>query len=113
MGILLRWILNAATLIALAFYLPGIEVSGWYAAFIAAFILGLVNAVIRPVLVLLTLPITILTLGLFTFVINGFLFWFVGSVVDGFSVAGFWPAFFGAFIMSIVNWAVSSLFRKG
>jgi len=112
MKLLLRWFISAATLMLLAFYLPGIGVSGWYAAFITALVLGLVNAVIRPVLVVLTLPINIVTLGLFTLVINGLLFWFVGSVVDGFEVAGFWPAFWGALIMSIVSWMVGSWLKK-
>lgn len=109
MKLLLRWVLNAAALLLIAQFLSGIEVSGWYAAFITALVLGLVNAVIRPILFFFTLPINILTLGLFTFVLNGFLFWFVGTVVDGFSVAGFWPAFFGALIMGVVNWMVSHI----
>lgn len=112
MKLLLRWILNAAALLLIAQFLSGIEVSGWYAALITALVLGLVNAVIRPILFFFTLPINILTLGLFTFVLNGFLFWFVGTVVDGFSVAGFWPAFFGALIMGIFNWVVSSALKS-
>ncbi len=112
MRLILRWIINAGTLLLLAYYLPGITVSGWYAALIAALILGLVNAVIKPVLVILTLPVNILTLGLFTFVINALLFWFVASFVDGFFVAGFWPAFWGALILSIVSWLVSGLLKK-
>ncbi|HAZ28583.1 MAG TPA: hypothetical protein DCY48_02280 [Candidatus Magasanikbacteria bacterium] len=112
MRLLIRWVLNAATLLALAFYLPGIEVSGWYAALITALVLGLVNAIIRPIILLLTLPITVLTLGLFTLVINAVLFWFVGTVVEGFSVAGFWPAFWGALIMSVVSWIVGLVFKK-
>lgn len=109
MYLLLRWILNAAILIGLSFYLPGIAVTGWYAALVAALILGLINALIRPFVLILTLPATILTLGLFTFVINGLMFWLAGSVVKGFEVAGFWPAFWGAFIMTVVNWFVNSL----
>lgn len=76
---------------------------------IAAVLLALVNAVIRPVLVLLTLPVTILTLGLFILVINGLMFWFVASFVEGFTVAGFWPAVFGALAYSVVSWLCSSL----
>lgn len=112
MKLILRWILNAATLLLISQFLSGIEVTGWYAALIAALILGLVNAIIRPILFFFTLPINILTLGLFTFFINAFLFWFVGTVVDGFVVAGFWPAFWGALIMAVVNWMVSSLLKN-
>jgi putative membrane protein len=72
-------------------------------------VLGLVNAFIRPVLILLTLPVTLLTLGLFIFVINGLLFWMVGSWLEGFTVAGFWSGFFGAIVYSIISWALSSV----
>ena len=112
MRLLLRWFLNAAVLMLLAYYLPGITVSGWYAAIIAALVLGLVNALIRPILILLTLPVNILTLGLFTLVINALMFWFVGTVVKGFAVAGFWPAFWGALIISAVSWILSGLMKK-
>ena len=78
-------------------------------ALIAAVVLGLVNAVIRPILILLTLPATIITLGLFIFVINGLLFWFVGSYLQGFTVSGFWPGVFGAIVYSIVSWALASV----
>lgn len=112
MNILIRWVLNAGALLLLAYYLPGMEVSGWYAALITALVLGLVNSVIKPVLLILTLPVNILTLGLFTFVINALLFWFVASFIKGFDVAGFVPAFFGALILSLVSWFSSSLFKK-
>lgn len=112
MKLLFRWFINGGTLLILANYLSGIEVSGWYAALITALVLGLLNALIKPVLVLLTLPVNILTLGLFTLVINALLFWFVASVVKGFAVAGFWPAFWGALIISIVSWIVSSLLNN-
>lgn len=112
MKLLLRWVVNAGALLLLASYLPGITVSGWYAALITALVLGLVNALIKPFLVILTLPINIITLGLFTLVINAILFWFVASFIEGFAVAGFWPAFWGALIMSLVSWLVSSLLKK-
>ena len=112
MRLILRWFFNAATLVVLAYYLHGITVSGWYAAIIAALVLGLVNALIRPILILLTLPVNILTLGFFTLVINALMFWFVGTVVKGFAVAGFWPAFWGALVMSVVSWVLSGLLRK-
>ncbi len=112
MKLLLRWVINAGTLLLLASYLPGISVSGWYTALITVLLLGLLNALLKPILVFLTLPVNILTLGLFTFVINALLFWFVATVVKGFAVAGFWPAFFGALIISVINWLISDLLKK-
>lgn len=112
MKLLLRWLINAGTLLALAYYLPDIGVSGWYAAFITALVLGLVNALIRPLIIILTLPINILTLGLFTLLINAFLFWFVSTFIEGFEVVGFWPAFWGALILSVVSWLVGGLLKK-
>jgi putative membrane protein len=112
MKLLLRWVINAGTLLLLASYLPGISVSGWYTALITALLLGLLNALLKPILVFLTLPVNILTLGLFTFVINALLFWFVATVVKGFAVAGFWPAFFGALIIIVINWLISDLLKK-
>ena len=89
--------------------MPGVTVASFGAALVAALVLGLVNAVIRPILILLTLPATILTLGLFIFVINGLLFWWVGSFVEGFHVGGFWPGVFGAIVYSLISWVLSSL----
>ena len=112
MNLIIQWFVNALALVGIAYYLPGIGVSGFYAAFITALVLGLLNAVIKPLIVLLTLPINILTLGLFTLVINTFLFWFVGTVVKGFAVSGFWPAFYGALIMTIINWLLTGILRR-
>ena len=112
MRILLVWLINALALIAVAYLMPSITVSSFWTALVAALILGLVNAFIRPVLVLLTLPVTVITLGLFILVINGLLFWFVGSFIDGFVVQGFWAGFFGAILFSIVSWALSALVLK-
>lgn len=109
MRLLISWVINALALLALPYIFESIRVEGFYTALITALVLGLVNALIRPVLILLTLPINILTLGLFTFVINGLLFWFVASFVKGFYVAGFWPAVGGAIVYSIVSWALSAL----
>ena len=92
MSMILVWILNAVALLAVAYLLPGITVASFGSALIAALVLGLVNMLVKPVLVLLTLPITIVTLGLFLIVINALLFWFVGSVLKGFQVNGFWWA---------------------
>lgn len=112
MTILLRWVINASALIIIANLVSGVEINGWYAAFITALVLGLVNAVIRPLVIFFTLPVNVLTLGLFTFVINGLLFWFVSSIVQGFFVAGFWPAFWGALLMSITSGVVSMLLSR-
>ena len=109
MKLLLVWLINAAALFALPFLLSSITVDSISAALIAALVLGLINTFIRPLLILLTLPATLLTLGLFIFVINGLLFWFVGSFVSGFHVAGFWSAVFGAIVYSIISWALSAL----
>lgn len=108
MALILIWILNAIALIAVASFVPGIHVDGFFAALVAAFLLGLVNTLIRPVLLLLTLPVTIVTLGLFIFVINGLLFWLVGSVLRGFMVDNFWHGFLGAVLYSLFSWALTS-----
>jgi len=107
--LLLVWLINTVALIAVAYLLPGVSIASFGAALVAALVLGLVNAVIRPILVLLTLPATILTLGLFIFVINGLLFWFVGSFIQGFTVAGFWWGVLGAIVYSLVSWLLSAL----
>jgi putative membrane protein len=112
MQLLLRWLINAIAIMLMALYLPGIVVSGFFAALIAALVLGILNALIRPLLVLLTLPINLLTLGLFTLIINAFLFWFTSEIVKGFSVAGFWPALEGALIMWLVAWGTNWLLKK-
>lgn len=98
-----RVLLVALTLLIVATYVPGIEVAGVYAAIVTAVVLGLLNLLVRPVLFLLTLPITILTLGLFVFIINALLFWFASSFLAGFSVSGFWSALLGSVIVSTVS----------
>ena len=107
-GILFIWALNALALFAVANFVPGIHVDGFGSALIAAFFLGLVNTLIRPLLLLLTLPVTLLTLGLFIFIVNGTLFWIVGSVLRGFVVDGFWYGVLGAVVYSIFSWALSA-----
>jgi putative membrane protein len=109
MGFLIRLVVNAVALIAVAYVVPGIHVSGFAGALIAALILGIVNAILRPILIILSLPLEILTLGLFTLVINALLFWLVGALHVGLSVDGFWPAFWGALVMAIVSWLLSML----
>ena len=107
--LLLVWLVNAVALIAVAYLMPSVSVSSFGAALVAALVLGLLNAVVRPVLVLLTLPVTILTLGLFIFVLNGLLFWAVGAWLEGFHVGGFWAGVLGAILFSIVSWLLSAL----
>lgn len=109
MGLLLIWILNAVALLIVAYILPGISVASFGSALIAALVLGLLNTLVKPVLVLLTLPITVVTLGLFLLVLNALVFWFVGSVLKGFQVDGFWWAFLGALIYSIIASLLSGL----
>jgi putative membrane protein len=111
MGLLIRLVVNAVALIAVAYVVPGIHVSGLGGALLAALILGIVNAVLRPVLVVISLPLELVTLGLFTLVINALLFWLVGALHVGLTVDGFWPAFWGAIVMSIVSWLLSLLTR--
>jgi putative membrane protein len=111
--LLVVWLINAVALIAVAYLMPGIAVASFGAALVAALVLGLVNAFVRPLLVLLTLPVTILTLGLFIFVLNGLLFWMVGTWLEGFAVAGFWAGVFGAILFSLVSWVLSALVLSG
>ncbi|MDR2173241.1 MAG: phage holin family protein [Burkholderiales bacterium] len=107
--ILLVWLINTVALLLLPYVLPSISVSSLGVALMAALVLGLVNTLIRPVLIVLTLPVTVLTLGLFILVINALLFWFVASIFQGFHVDGFWTAFLGAIVYSLISWALSTL----
>ena len=112
MRILIVWLINTVALLALPYLMTSIRVSGFWTALIAALVLGLVNALIRPVLVLLTLPVTLLTLGIFGRVTTGLMFWLVSRMVDGFYVSGFWAAVGGALLYSIISWALSTLLFK-
>ena len=112
MRLLLVWLINTVALLALPYLMSSIQVDSFAAALIAALVLGLINTFIRPLLILLTLPATLLTLGLFIFVINGLLFWTVGSWVQGFHVAGFWSAVGGAILYSIISWALSAILLR-
>ncbi len=112
MMMLLTWLINAVALLAVPYLLHSVQVDSFGAALIAALILGLVNTLVRPVLVVLTLPVTVLSLGLFIFIINGLMFWVVAQLVSGFHVAGFWSAVGGALLYSIVSWALSTLLLK-
>ena len=112
MRILIVWLINTVALFVLPYLMTSIRISGFWTALIAALVLGLVNALIRPILVVLTLPVTLVTLGLFIFVINGLLFWLVSRMVDGFYVSSFWAAIGGALLYSIISWALSTLLLK-
>ena len=106
------WLVNTFALVAVAYLMPSVSVASLGSALVAALVLGLVNAVIRPVLVLLTLPVTILTLGLFIFVLNGLLFWMVASWLEGFDIGGFWSGVLGAIVFSVVSWLLSALIQR-
>jgi len=106
MKLILRWILNAVALMLIPELVSSVKVDSYTAALISAVLLGFVNAIIRPLLILITLPITILTLGLFTLVINALMFWAVSGLVQGFVVPDFWTAFWGALLYSVLTWMV-------
>jgi putative membrane protein len=112
MRLLLTWLINALALFALPFLMSSVSVTNFGAAAVAALVLGLVNTLIRPVLVLLTLPVTVLSLGLFILVINALLFWGVTHLVNGIAVAGFFSAFIASILYSIISWALSTLLLK-
>ncbi len=108
-GIIIRWILNALVLYGISYIVPGIYINNFWSAMVVVVVLGIINAVIKPILVLLTLPINVLTVGLFTLVINGLMFWLASTVVKGFVVNGFWPAFEGALVLSLVSILMSMI----
>ena len=116
MLLIIRWFINALALMLVAYLYSGVQVTGILQALIAALVLGLVNAVVRPILVLLTLPVTVLTLGLFIFFINAFLFWFVAEIVKGFTVTGFMAAFIGSLMYSVItivtSWLITGTKKK-
>ena len=111
-----KWLLSAAALLFVAYVYNGVEVKTFTAALIAAFVIGLLNAVVRPVLVVLTLPVTVVTLGLFLFVINALMFWAAAGLLDGFHVQGFVAALIGSLIYTlmgiVIESALESLFAK-
>lgn len=112
MRLVLTWIINAAALFAVPYLMHSVSVTSIGAALVAALLLGLVNTLVRPLLLLLTLPVTVLSLGLFIFVINGFMFWLVAKVVEGFHVDSFGSAILGALLYSVISWALSTLLLK-
>ncbi len=116
MKLALRWLLSAAALLFVAYVYSGVQVQSFPSALIAALVIGLFNAVLRPILVLLTLPVTIVTVGLFLFVINALMFWSAAGVLDGFHVSGFGAALLGSLIYSVlgllIDSALGGLFAK-
>ena len=110
MGFLIRLVANALAILAAAYIVPGIEVAGGLSLLAAALVLGLINAVVRPILLFLTLPFTLVTLGLFIFLLNAFCLWLTSWLVKGFEVHGFWAAVLGAMIVSVVSWLVNVFF---
>ena len=112
MTLLLVWILNAVALLVVAYVLPGIVVASFGSALLAALVLGLINMLVKPILILLTLPITIVTLGLFLLVINALMFWLAGSILKGFQVNGFWWAVGGALLYSVISGFLTSLINQ-
>ncbi|AGW88590.1 MULTISPECIES: phage holin family protein [Cupriavidus] len=109
MRLLVVWVINAVALFVLPYIISSIHIKSFGSAMLAALVLGLVNTLIRPILVILTLPVTLLTLGLFIFVINALLFLFVGNLLSGFTVGGFWAALLGSILYSVISWLLSSL----
>ncbi len=111
-GLFIRWLILTTAIIFASYIIDGIHVSGFFSAFFAAAILGILNAFFRPILIILTLPINILSLGLFTFVINALLLKMASGVISGFDVHGFWSAVLGSLIISIVSWFLSSFINE-
>lgn len=112
MKVLGNWMLNALIILVAAYILPGVMVEGFFIALLVALVLGILNAVVRPIFIILTLPITIVTFGLFLLVINSVLVYFTSWLVSGFSVANFWWALLFGVVLSILNFVVNSLYAK-
>lgn len=112
MKLLSKWLLNAAALLLVAYLYSGVDIKSYSAALIAALVLGLFNTVLRPLLVILTLPVTVLTLGLFLFVINALMFWSAAGILDGFSVTGFGAALIGSLLYSAMGIVIDSALQR-
>jgi len=111
-GILIRWLTTTAAIVATAYLLDGIQISGFFSAIFAAAMLGFLNAFFRPIALLLTLPINILSLGLFTFIINALMLKMASGVIPGFNVYGFWTAIFGSFLISVISWLLNTFISE-
>lgn len=112
MPILAKWVLSALSFLLIANIVPGIHIASFWTALVVALLWGLLGVTLRPLLVILTLPVTILTLGLFVFVINGFFLLLLAKVVEGFEVNGFSAAFLGALALSVLHWLLHFAFHK-
>ncbi len=111
MNILGNWLVSALAILITSYLLPGVEINGLVTALLVAVVLGIINAILRPILIFLTLPINLLTLGLFTFVINAFLIILASNLVAGFTVDGFWQALFFGLVLSVINSLLHGLVR--
>ena len=109
-NLLIRWLINAAGLIIVSKIIRGIHIDSFVTALVAAAILGIINVILRPIIIILTLPLNILTLGLFTFIINGLMLYIAGSIVEGFYVNSFWASIWGALLLSVINSLATFLF---
>ena len=112
MKLLLKWLLSAAALLAVAHFYSGVQVTSFTSALIAALVIALFNLLLRPILIVLTLPVTVLTLGLFMFVINALMFWAAASVLDGFHVSGFMAALIGSLLYSLAGMIIESALER-
>ncbi len=111
-GLLIRWLILTAAIMFASYIIEGIQVKSFFSALFAAAVLGILNAFFRPILIVLTLPINIMSLGLFTFIINAMLLKIASGVILGFAVYGFWPAVFGSLLISVVSWILSSFISE-
>ena len=111
-GILIRWLTTTAAIVATAYLLDGIQVTGFFSAIFAGAMLGILNAFFRPIALVLTLPINILSLGLFTFIINALMLKMASGLIPGFDVYGFWTAIFGSFLISVISWLLNSFISE-
>jgi|SRR3989344_3367695 len=112
MKIILKWLIVAGAFFATAYFIPGIAVANFYTALIASFLLGVMSITVRPILFLLTLPITLITFGLFSFVLNALIFWFISTIIKGFQVDGFIPALLGSFFVSVIMYIADKLLSE-
>ena len=112
MKLILKWLLSAVALLAVAHLYSGVVVTSFTSALIAAFVIGLLNAVVRPVLVVLTFPVTIITVGLFLFVINALMFWAASGLLGGFHVTGFVAALVGSLLYSLIGMVIESALER-
>ena len=111
MRLLIKWLCLTAAILFTAYFLDGITVTGFFSAFFTAAALGILNMFFRPLLFILTLPINVMTLGFFTFVINALMLKMASGLIPGFTVTGFWTAVFGSLLISVVNWVLSALIQ--